>query len=152
MQLIEAIKFGFKDYFNLKGVVGRTTFWYWSLFAFPVVFFDLFVLNTFVLTMAIIIPTFALLVRRLRDAGHGPGWLFVILITIPASIIGLSLGWGNYFEQTADSNIGLPVYFLFSTLFGAAIGFMVGLGSAGVILLTLAAMPTKTREQGNRYA
>ncbi|MEO0313375.1 MAG: hypothetical protein RL140_605 [Actinomycetota bacterium] len=120
MKFIEAIKFGFKNYVNFKGVVDRATFWQWALFLaigfgitsalFPVLLIFL---------AAVAIPTFALMVRRYRDAGVSRRWLMLWLIPVLAagpifSTIGgsifnnvLSGPGGNAFRDTGIAGAGI---------------------------------------------
>lgn len=120
MKLIEAIKFGFKNYVNFKGVVDRTTFWLWVLFlaigfAVSSVFFPL----PLIFLAAVAIPTFALMVRRYRDAGVSRSWLMLWLIPLLAagpifSSVGgaifsnvLSGPGGNAFRDTGIAGAGI---------------------------------------------
>lgn len=120
MKFIEAIKFGFKNYVNFKGVVDRTTFWLWVLFltvgfAISLVLFPL----PLIFLAAVAIPTFALMVRRYRDAGVSLRWLLLWLIPVLVagpifSAVGssifnnvLSAPGGNAFRDTGIAGAGI---------------------------------------------
>ncbi len=82
MTFIDAIKSGFKNYANFKGVASRPEYWYWALFAFLLGL----VTNTIdnvagtstlsnIVQLALVVPGLAVAARRLRDAGRSPLWL-----------------------------------------------------------------------------
>jgi uncharacterized membrane protein YhaH (DUF805 family) len=117
---INAIKFGFKNYFNFSGVVDRPKFWYWILFL--VIAFT--VLSTVpvmvpVFFSAIACPTTALMIRRLRDAGESVNWMY--LWFIPLLVIGPAMSTvfsamfngpdGQAWKLTGI--VGLGIFFLF---------------------------------------
>ena len=91
MKFIESIKFGFKNYFNFKGQVDRSTFWFWMLFATLVVWLDGLLSAQGILALCIFVPTCALVIRRYRDAGVSLFWLLLWLIPILSApaIVGL---------------------------------------------------------------
>ena len=109
----EAMSFGepiqavFRKYAEFTGRATRAEFWWWALFNVLVVS----ALNLFnvirigenaylgsllagVWGIAVLLPSLAVAVRRLRDAGYGWGNLFFILVPI-AGIIVLIVYWAQ---------------------------------------------------------
>lgn len=128
----EAIANGFKNYVNFTGRSTRAEYWWWFLFNLIVGFvagiigsllfpphmttdsygitratsFDPIPL---VISLALLLPSIALTIRRLRDTAHHWGWYFIGLIPIVGGIILLVFvcqessvnGWG---EPTSYKN------------------------------------------------
>ncbi|MFM2385083.1 MAG: hypothetical protein RL166_957 [Actinomycetota bacterium] len=144
MQFVNAIRFGFKNYFNFRGVVGRTTFWLWVLFALIVLLFDLLVLSNLVLTFAIVVPTTALHVRRLRDAGVSPGWLLLWLIPIIAAGP-IFVGTFAFLlaGQTGGAIMAMGILGLVAG-FAIALGLLLAVSApVAIVLAVLLSKPTK---------
>ncbi len=99
--MFDALKYGFANYFNFSGKTVRSTFWYWIL-ATVIISILLQITDYFLVapalgvptegvgasqplswlySLAIFIPSIAMGIRRLRDAGK-PGWL-ILLSLIP---------------------------------------------------------------------
>lgn len=95
--MLEALKYGFSNYFNFAGTTGRRLFWFWVLGIFVIAFIlsliDVFVIDpalgvpstgedaqnplAWLFALFTIIPNIAMGVRRLRDAGNSP-WLILL--------------------------------------------------------------------------
>ena len=95
--MLEALKYGFSNYFNFSGTTGRRLFWLWVLSIFLIVFvlglIDVLVVDpalgvpasgpdvqnplAWLFSLFVIIPNIAMGVRRLRDAGYSP-WLMLL--------------------------------------------------------------------------
>lgn len=88
MQFGEAIKNGFQNYANFRGVASRSEFWYWTLFTVIVSIgtsivdsaiglalgmANFTVLNTLA-ALALLLPGIAVAVRRFHDAGFSAWW------------------------------------------------------------------------------
>lgn len=88
MQFGEAIKNGFQNYANFRGVASRSEFWYWTLFTVMVSIgtsivdsaiglalgmANFTVLNTLA-ALALLLPGIAVAVRRFHDAGFSAWW------------------------------------------------------------------------------
>lgn len=100
MTLIEAIKAGFANYATFTGRATRPAFWWWMLFI-TLVSAALGSLNivtsegsllvgsslSSVWSIAVLIPTLAVTVRRLRDAGRSWAELFWLLLPIVGLIV-----------------------------------------------------------------
>ena len=102
MQFGDAIKNGFQNYANFRGVASRSEFWYWTLFSvlvsFATSFVDAaigialgnedFVLLNSIAALALLLPGLAVAVRRFHDAGFSAWWY-----SIPQVVILFVLGW-----------------------------------------------------------
>ena len=89
MQFGEAIKNGFQNYANFRGVASRSEFWYWYLFSYVIVSIvtsildgaiglalgiqDFALLSTLAF-LVLLIPNLAVAVRRFHDAGFSAWW------------------------------------------------------------------------------
>ncbi len=93
----DAVKSGFKKYFDFSGRASRSEFWYWTLFTVILILFGFMLDIAFgwgnkplegsgpLVTLAYvgtIIPTYAAMVRRLHDTNRSAWW-----------IGGAALGW-----------------------------------------------------------
>ncbi|MBC7443545.1 MAG: DUF805 domain-containing protein [Ramlibacter sp.] len=102
MNFGQAISSGFSKYVQFDGVARRSEFWWWTLFCMLVSL----VLGgvdgamtgdsaggvlTRIWALAVLLPSLAIGVRRLRDAGYTWGYLFVGLIPLIGPIILIAL-------------------------------------------------------------
>lgn len=86
-------------YFDFGGVSTRREYWMAYLFNFIVATIlgaiaaaaPALTVLTSVYALAILIPSLALTIRRLRDAGKGWGWIFIVLVPLVGWIIYLVL-------------------------------------------------------------
>lgn len=154
MQFVNAIKFGFRNYANFTGVVGRSVFWLWVLFLFIgfTISSSFFPLPLYFLA-AIALPTLALMVRRLRDAGFSPAlvviWLLPVLLS---NSLTASVRNNNNFapDPIAEGNAGyIPLHAL-ATGFVGFLAFVFGILIGSVIMAVLCIQPTRTKAQGNK--
>jgi uncharacterized membrane protein YhaH (DUF805 family) len=94
----QAIQAGFTNYFNFKGRSTRSAYWYFVLFLFIVGFvtaivdvllFDARTIGPIngIFSLATIIPSVALSVRRLHDIGRTGWWVLLGAIPIVGWII-----------------------------------------------------------------
>ena len=88
MQFGDAIKNGFQNYANFRGVASRSEFWYWTLFTVLVSLgtsivdsaiglaldMQAFTLVNTLGSLALLLPGLAVAVRRLHDAGFSAWW------------------------------------------------------------------------------
>jgi uncharacterized membrane protein YhaH (DUF805 family) len=102
VQFGDAIKNGFLNYANFRGVASRSEFWYWTLFTFIVSFgtslvdsfiglalgMDSFALVNTLAALALMLPGLAVAVRRFHDAGFSAWWY-----SIPQVATLLALVW-----------------------------------------------------------
>lgn len=168
MNFGESIQYGFKNYANFSGVIGRSTYWYWYLFTVCVSFglniiqamfsisgsylvTGLISMITGLVSLGLVIPSLALMIRRLRDAGHSPLYLLLwlapivlaILFAIIGGVIGAAASSGSYSSGFVVAG---------AAAIGALTGAILGGLAAGIWLIVLLAQPTKYRAQGNKYA
>ncbi len=88
MQFGDAIKNGFQNYANFRGVASRSEFWYWTLFTVIVsvgtsfidtavglaIGMENFTLINTLAALALMLPGLAVAVRRFHDAGFSAWW------------------------------------------------------------------------------
>jgi uncharacterized membrane protein YhaH (DUF805 family) len=90
----EAISAGFSNYVNFNDRASRSEYWYWILFTFiaevVVAAIDRALgihLIAGLLVLAIVIPTFAVTIRRLHDLDRSGWWIFLSFIPLIGGII-----------------------------------------------------------------
>lgn len=123
MSFGEAIQTVFRNYAEFTGRATRPEFWWWALFNLLVAG----VLNLFnvirigenaylgsllagVWAIAVLLPNLAVAVRRLRDAGHGWGHLFWLLVPIAGIFVLITL-WAQPtkpWHRSTSTTVGLP--------------------------------------------
>lgn len=106
MTFSQSIKSVFSKYFDFSGRATRSEYWYFYLFNFLVVMVyyialfatlisggsdsagSAFLAVVFLIySLAIIIPSLAVTVRRLHDTGHSGWWIFLNLLLVIGSIV-----------------------------------------------------------------
>lgn len=103
MTFPQSVRTGFRRYADFSGTATRSEFWWWILFvvlagaalaALPVPTFALvdgvpFEAPTLapVWQIAVLVPTLAITIRRLRDAGASWGHIFWILLPVAGAIV-----------------------------------------------------------------
>jgi uncharacterized membrane protein YhaH (DUF805 family) len=94
MTFSEAVRDGFAQYVTFIGRSSRSAYWWWYLFsliAFAVAFaIDLSVGTRIVsglVTLALLLPNLAILVRRLHDTGHSGWWILISLVPLIGAIV-----------------------------------------------------------------
>ncbi len=102
MQFGDAIKNGFLNYANFRGVASRSEFWYWTLFTVIVSIgtsivdsaiglalgMQNFTLTNTLAAVALLLPGLAVAVRRFHDAGFSAWWY-----SIPQLVTLIALIW-----------------------------------------------------------
>ena len=99
MSFGEAIQTVFRKYAEFMGRAGRAEFWWWALFTVLVAsalnLFDVIRIGdngnlgsllAGLWGIAILLPSLAVAVRRLRDSGYSWGYLFFILVPIAGDL------------------------------------------------------------------
>ena len=84
MDFVSAIKACFSKYADFNGRARRSEFWFWYLFTVIVNLFTSWIPFASLITLALLIPTLAVSVRRLHDIGRSGWWL--LLSVIPSII------------------------------------------------------------------
>jgi uncharacterized membrane protein YhaH (DUF805 family) len=103
MTFPQSIRSGFRRYADFSGTATRSEFWWWILFvtlvgaalaALPVptfAFVDGVPLEAPTLTpvwqIAVLVPTLAVTIRRLREAGSSWGHIFWVLLPVAGAIV-----------------------------------------------------------------
>jgi len=95
MGFAEAIKSGFDNYTNFSGRARRSAYWYWVLFAIltsiAANIIDAVVGTAPVLSLLVglglLLPGFAVSVRRLHDTGRSGWWILIGLVPLIGFIV-----------------------------------------------------------------
>ena len=112
MSFGEAIQTCFRKYAEFMGHAGRAEFWWWTLFnvlvASALGLFNVIRIgdNAYLgsllaglWSIGVLLPSLAVSVRRLRDAGYPWGWLFFLLIPFAGAVL-LILLWVQPTKKT----------------------------------------------------
>lgn len=107
----EAIQSGFKNYVTWRGRATRSEFWWWMLFVYLVqipfsiiysisvqnlvtagtleigMFFNWAYYLMLVVSLALILPSISVLIRRLHDTDRSGGWYWILLIPFVGTIV-----------------------------------------------------------------
>jgi uncharacterized membrane protein YhaH (DUF805 family) len=182
MTFVDAIKSGFKNYANFKGTASRSEFWYWVLFTTLVNLvlnqIDTIIgigstsmgLSS-IASLALLVPNISVIFRRLHDAGFS-GWLYALNAIPFAAAVWFVVSFITDYQSSGlpmDSDaLGLaveefvatqtgPIYdaIVAGAFNGSASSFLVTVLTAiavGVAFIVFYTRPTKTAEQGNKYA
>ena len=115
MSFGEAIQTVFRKYAEFMGRAARPEFWWWALFNLLVAgalnFFNVIRIgdNAYlgsllagVWGVAVLLPSLAVAVRRLRDSGYGWGNLFFILVPIAGIFVLIAL-WAQPTKETVPA-------------------------------------------------
>lgn len=101
MSFGEAISTCFRKYVDFRGYASRPEYWWFVLF-YALVYLAAKILDAIVgagtqssgfalfstiLLLGMFLPGLAAVVRRLRDAGYGWGWVFITVIPLVGSIV-----------------------------------------------------------------
>jgi uncharacterized membrane protein YhaH (DUF805 family) len=107
MNFVEAIKSGFNKYVTFSGRAARSEYWYWTLFA---IIADIVkaIINAFValgfvglvVSLALLLPSIAVAIRRLHDLDRTGWWLLLAFTGIGAIVL---LVW-DCMKGTTGSN------------------------------------------------
>jgi uncharacterized membrane protein YhaH (DUF805 family) len=96
--------------------------------------------------LVLLIPTLAVTSRRIQDSGWSGKWLFLYLLPIVPLLMGI-IGVVGYLQSTSAPEIEVlatsVAYFVPTLLIAFGVQ---------VFLLILCLLPSKSREQGNKYA
>lgn len=162
-----AVKNGILKAFVFRGTASRREFWYFFLFrvligAVAVQLDQLFFLDntavsasaepeagplTTAASVLLLLPTLSVTVRRIRDAGWSGKWMLIWAIPFAALFVS-AFGFASFLnslEMPEQSVVdeALLQYLAPSLLVTAAVL---------IFMLVLCLLPSKSREQGNKYA
>lgn len=85
MNFIDAIKSGFQNYANFKGRASRSAYWWWALFY---IVYNFVLTNLLgdnlggLLTIALLLPSIAVAVRRMHDIGRSGWWILFPIVNL----------------------------------------------------------------------
>lgn len=159
MTPIDAVKSVFTKYATFRGTASRSEYWWWTLFSVVVTGVinafqgDLDNPNTAASTIGLVwavgtlIPGLAVTVRRFHDTGFSGKWLFTLLIPVIALIVSIT----QIAELLFDNDLAIDADTILSVA-GALAPTILLLLAVGIFQLVLTLLPTKTAEQGNKYA
>lgn len=155
MDFAGAIKAGFQNYANFRGVASRPAFWYWRLFLLLVNIATTFLPGVGnIAALALALPDLTITVRRSRDAGFSARWQLLWLIPVALFVAALptmiELGRQNPidFETATD----IEVFNAIQPILLAALPAILTLVAVQLFFFITFLLPTKTKEQGNKYA
>jgi uncharacterized membrane protein YhaH (DUF805 family) len=182
MTFIDAIKAGFKNFANFKGTASRSEFWYWVLFTtlLNLVLSQIDALAgigstgmglSSIASLVLFIPNISIIFRRLHDAGFS-GWLYAINLVPFAAAAWLAVTFVTEYQASGlpmdPQEIGLaieefaitqtgPIYdaIVAGAFSGSASAFFTLLFTGVAVVVAsifFYTRPTKTAEQGNKYA
>jgi uncharacterized membrane protein YhaH (DUF805 family) len=162
-----AVKSAFVNFAKFRGVSTRPEYWYFVLFSVlmalvlgtidsviwpPVQTDDLLeALNqptpfSSIFAIVLLVPSLSVTSRRIRDSGWSGKWLWSLLLPIVPFLLGAVTAI-DYLENvatpTVDDFLTLGSYFLAVVLVALIVQ---------IFLLVLCLRPSKSKEDGNRYA
>ena len=97
MQFVNAIGQGFKNYFRFRGTSSRSEYWYWMFFVIVVgvvaklASAEIDLLGIWI--ALVLFPTITVVIRRLRDAGHGSAWIWLPVPGVFLFLVGNTMVW-----------------------------------------------------------
>jgi uncharacterized membrane protein YhaH (DUF805 family) len=164
---VDAVKSAFVHFRKFKGTASRREYWFYilataligivlstieSIIWPPVETDDLIeAINqptplSSIAALVLLIPTLAVTSRRIQDSGWSGKWLFLYLLPIVPLLMGI-IGVVGYLQSTSAPEIEVlatsVAYFVPTLLIAFGVQ---------VFLLILCLLPSKSREQGNKYA
>ena len=164
---VDAVKSVFVNFRKFKGTAARREYWFFVLATVlvgivlstiesiiwpPIETSDLIeAINqptplTSISALILLIPTLSVTSRRMQDSGWSGKWLFLYLLPIVPLLMGI-LGLVGYLQNTSAPEVEVlatSVAYFVPTL-------LIALG-VQVFILILCLLPSKSREQGNKYA
>ena len=167
MTFVGAVKSAFVNFRKFKGTATRREYWFYILatvligivlstiedIIWPSIETDDLIeaINqptplTSIAGLVLLIPTLAVTSRRMQDSGWSGKWLFMYLLPIVPLLMGI-IGVVGYLQSTSAPEIEvlatMVAYFVPTLLIAFGVQ---------VFLLILCLLPSKSREQGNKYA
>jgi uncharacterized membrane protein YhaH (DUF805 family) len=164
---VDAVKSAFVNFRKFRGTAPRREYWFFVLATVligivlstiesiiwpPIETGDLIeAINqptplTSIAGLLLLIPTLAVTSRRIQDSGWSGKWLFLYLLPIVPLLMGI-IGVVGYLQSTSAPEIEvlatLVAYFVPTLLIAFGVQ---------VFILILCLLPSKSREQGNKYA
>lgn len=168
VDFVGAIKAGFKNYTQFRGTATRPEFWYWVLFTSLVSIVTSFVDATGTIatafSLATLLPTLGVTVRRLRDAGYSWVWILSPAVWLVPFFVGFAqfiqalrnLGFDQYTLENIETLDSTTIQSVIAD--DAVVGSLVimGFSFAAVLVFSILvqiifpAQKGKTFEEGNK--
>jgi len=167
ISFVDAVKSAFVNFRKFKGTASRREYWFYILatvligivlstvesMIWPAIETDDLIeaINqptplSSIAALVLLIPTLAVTSRRIQDSGWSGKWLFLYLLPIVPLLMGI-IGVVGYLQSTSAPEIEVlatsVAYFVPTLLIAFGVQ---------VFLLILCLLPSKSREQGNKYA
>jgi uncharacterized membrane protein YhaH (DUF805 family) len=167
MTFVGAVKSVFVNFRKFKGTAPRPEYWFYilataligivlstieSIIWPPIETDDLIdAINqptplSSIAAVILLIPTLSVTSRRMQDSGWSGKWLFMYLLPVVPLLMGI-IGVVGYLQSTSAPEIEViatsVAYFVPTLLIAFGVQ---------VFLLILCLLPSKSREQGNKYA
>jgi uncharacterized membrane protein YhaH (DUF805 family) len=167
MSFVDAVKSVFVNFRKFKGTAPRREYWFFVLATVligivlstiesviwpPIETGDLVeAINqptplTSISALILLIPTLSVTSRRMQDSGWSGKWLFLYLLPIVPLLMGI-LGVIGYLDSTSA-----PEVEVFATSVAYFVPTLLIAFGVQVFILILCLLPSKSREQGNKYA
>ena len=96
--------------------------------------------------LILLIPSLSVTSRRMQDSGWSGKWLFMYLLPVVPLLMGI-IGVVGYLQSTSAPEIEV-----LATMVAYFVPTLLILFGVQVFLLILCLLPSKSREQGNKYA
>ena len=167
MSFVDAVKSAFVNFRKFKGTASRREYWFYILATVligivlstiesiiwpPIETDDLIeAINqptplTSIAGLLLLIPTLAVTSRRIQDSGWSGKWLFLYLLPFVPLLMGI-IGVVGYLQSTSA-----PEVEVLATLVAYFVPTLLIAFGVQVFMLILCLLPSKSREQGNKYA
>ena len=102
MNFVESVKHGMTHYVDFGGRAGRAEYWWFTLFVFVVNVIAAFLgLLGILASVALLVPTIAVQVRRLHDVGKSGWWLLILVVPLIGVIV---IAWWSMLASQPGAN------------------------------------------------
>jgi uncharacterized membrane protein YhaH (DUF805 family) len=164
MNFVTAIKTVFTKYADFKGVAARAEYWWFALFSLIVsVVLDAAMGDpndpnvvasgiSLVWSLGILIPSFAVSVRRFHDAGFSGKWLLLYLVPTILFFVAAASSIPVIFAAVSGTLTGEALAAEIVALLGVAALPLISGCAILVFNLVVSVLPSKAADEGNKYA
>jgi uncharacterized membrane protein YhaH (DUF805 family) len=94
MSFVESIQTCFSKFTTWQGRAGRAEYWWWTLFGFIIYIVGIIIdvavkspIPIIILVLVLLLPSLAVLVRRLHDTGRSGWWYWIGLVPLVGGIV-----------------------------------------------------------------
>lgn len=164
MTPVQAVSTVFRKYATFSGVASRPEYWWFTLF-YSVVTGVLSALQgdaqnpnmaavgiSFIWSLGVLLPALAVTVRRFHDAGFSGKWLLLWLVAVVFFVVSIgqtiSAGFFAAAPITPSTDVGGQLLAAAGTLLASSGLFF----AVGIFQLIVTIRPSKSAEEGNKYA